>query len=470
MVTGEGIRRADIAVADGKVNLVAEDLSSVPAARVIDAGGKYVLPGAIDAHCHPVYTDKIDKMSLCAAYGGITTIIPFIGNVQAWGYTGNTVDIVKRFIADGERLSYLDFAVHGVFTPADEEVFPRAVPELIRMGIFSFKMYMAYSRRGMMVSDEQLLRIMDLAAADGGIAQVHAETGSCIDYLIDRFIAEGKTGPEYFLPSQPNILEAEALSRAATLSAVTRCALYPVHLSTAEVGPVLNHFREMDAAPLFAETCPHYLTLTNDYTVAKGPIAKCGPPLRSKEDSDALWQGLADGAINVIASDSCGISSERKYSGGMSAEGPGEGGRSGDSVNMFEGSFGLNTIEFMVPVIWTHGVNTGRITLPRLVQVLCENPAKIFGLWPQKGTIAPGSDADIAIWDPTLTHTVAGQHGDADFSSFEGFQLTGMPTLVMQRGEVVVDGDSLVRPQGKARFYPGDPNKASYAPNGPELS
>ena len=464
VATGEGIRRSDVVIADGRVREVLADASGVPARRTIDAPGRYVLPGAVDAHCHPVYTDKMEKMSLCAAYGGITTIVPFIGNVRSWGYTGHTVEIVKRFIEDGERTSYVDFGVHGAFTPADFDVYEDAIPQLAKMGITSYKMYLAYSRRGMLMPDEHLLRIMALAADTGGLAQVHAETGCCIDYLIDEFTAQGNVSADYFLAAQPNLLEVEAVTRSATFSAVTGSPLYPVHLSTREVPPVIRHFRELDKAPLYAETCPHYLTLTNEALLAQGPVAKCGPPLRAKEDNDALWEALADGTINVVASDSCGYTRAQKFTGGQSA-----GGTSGDvpeTLDIFQASYGLNTIEFMVPVVWSHGVNTGRITLPRLVQVLCENPAKIFGLWPRKGSLAPGADADVVLWDPAKKHTVDRQHGDADFSSFERFELLGMPELVMQRGEVIIENDTLVRRPGQARFLAADPNQAPYAPHG----
>jgi dihydropyrimidinase len=470
-VSGGGIARLDVIIDGGTVTDLVPDASGIRATRVVDADGRYVLPGAIDAHCHPVNSDKMDAMSLTAALGGITTMIPFIGNVRAWGWTGDTRDIVKRFIEEAERISYLDFGVHGVFSPADREVYREAVGELVKMGVISFKMFMAYSRRGMMTPDDMLVDIMALSAEHGGMTQVHAETGCCIDFLIDQYTAQGKTSVEYFLPSQPNLLEIEAVTRAATFSAVTGSPLYPVHLSTREVPNVIRRFREMDRAPLFAETCPQYLVLTNDALLADGALAKCGPPLREQADNDALWQAVADGTINVIASDSCGLTSSQKLLGGNSPDGPGTGGEIADAEgNIFLGSFGLNTIEFMVPVIWTHGVNAGRITLPRLVQVLCENPAKIFGLWPRKGSLAPGSDADLVIWDPARTHTVTTQHGNTDFSSFEGFELLGMPELVMQRGRSIVEDGRVLASPGQAHFLAGDPNAAAYAQGGATVS
>jgi dihydropyrimidinase len=287
----------------------------------------------------------------------------------------------------------------------------------------------------------------------------------------DHLNPDVQAGPEYFYPSQPNILEVEALTRAATFSAITGCPLYPVHLSAGEIPPVLQHFRELDKAPLYAETCPQYLALSNDVTLQKGFLSKCGPPLRMKADNEALWTAVADGTSNTITSDNTGLASQQKLSGGMNREAPGtSSGSEPASVNTLQGAFGLNTIEFMVPVVWSHGVNTGRITLPRLVQVLCENPAKIFGIYPQKGTLQPGSDADLAIWDPAKRHTVTRQHGDADFSSFEGFELLGMPTLVMQRGQVIIENDQVVGSPGQGQFLSSDVNRAAYAPGGPQTA
>ena len=454
LVTGAGISRMDVLVQGGAIQELAGDLLGREASRVIDASGKYVLPGAIDSHCHPVYLDKMDQYTVCAAYGGITTVIAFVGNVSGWGFSGYTTDLVKGFIEEGERLSHLDFSVHGTFVGADEDTLERSVAELVRMGVISFKVFLAYRRRGMAISDEGMLKMMDLATTAGGLPMVHAENSCCIDHLIDRYSAEGKTSAEWYLPAQPNILEAEGLHRAGVFSQVAGSPLYPVHLSTKEALPLVREFRDKGLA-LFAETCPHYLTLTNDEVLKKGAVAKVGPPLREQPDCDALWEALADGTIDVVASDSGGRTRAQKMVGGD---------------NIFEGPYGLNTHEFMVPVVWSYGVNRGLITLPRLVQVFCENPAKIFGLYPKKGTLQPGSDADLVVWDPARVHVVDGQHGNADHSSFDGFQLLGMPELTMQRGQVIMENGQIISKPGRGRFLPGDPNTAAYAPGGHQIT
>ena len=465
LVSGRGVQRADVLIHDGKVAETGPDLSSREAHRTIDAAGKYVLPGAIDAHAHPVYMDKMDAFSTCAAFGGVTTLIPFVGNMNVTKSTP-VPDVVKRFIDEAEQISHLDFAAHAVFLGVDDA--EPAVPELLDIGVISFKMFMLHARRGRWTPDDRMLRIMELASAGGGLAMVHAENGPAFDYLVDKFLARGTVGPEWYLPSQPNILEAEAFFRAATYARITGCPLYAVHLTTKEVLPLLRMVRE-EAPNIFGETCPHYLTLTNDEVLTKGPVGKVGPPLREQVDNDALWQAVADGTLSTIGSDSTGYLIKHKNVGGLSdvstddirADVPFTG-------NILEARHGLNTIEYMVPVVFTHGVQRGRITLPRLVQLFCENPAKIFGLYPQKGTLQVGSDADLVLWDPAVqtTASIERQHGNTDFCSFEGFQLVGMPVLTMQRGEVVVENGQLIRPQGRARFLPGNPDKAAYAAGG----
>ncbi len=472
LVTGDGVSKSDVLVSEGKVIEVGEDLSQVPSAKTIDAVGKYVLPGGVDAHAHPTFSDKIDAMSICAAFGGITTLICFVGNLPAWGYPGKTEDIVSQFIEEAESTSVLDVAVHAILTPEDEPRFSTIIPSLIRDGVISFKMFLTYTPRtpnmpALQMPDPALMDIMDLCSSNGGIAQVHCETGCCIDYLAARSVSAGKTTPKWHAPSQPALLEVEAVTRAATFASVTGCPVYPVHVSAKEIPAVIKYFQELGKTSIYAETCPHYLTLTNEEVLRKGPLAKVGPPLREIADNEAMWEAVADGTVSVIGSDSTGFSSAEKFGG---LENKLKVGGDIAKFNIFEGTFGANTIEHMMPVIWTKGVNEGKITLPTLVKQLCENPAKIFGLYPKKGTVKVGSDADLVIWDPTKQHRVKGQHGNADFSTFEGFDLLGMPVTTIQRGKIIVEGNNLVGIPGDARYIPGNPNLTAYAPNGNKIT
>ena len=344
------------------------------------------------------------------------------------------------------------------------------VPELIGMGVISFKMFMTYPRRGMMMPDDKMLRAMALASQDGGVAMVHAENGYCIDYLVDGFTAEGKTSREYYAPSQPRILEVEAATRAASYASVSECPLYIVHLSAREVLDVVARFKS-DGLRLYGETCPQYLDLTNQAVLDHGALAKIGPPLREREDNEAMWRGIASYLIDTVGSDFVGLNKAQKFSGGQSVGAVEDRTDVDESASIFYASFGGNWAEQMLPVVYEEGVNGGRITLCRLVQVMCENPAKIFGLYPKKGSLQPGSDADIVLFDPSVRHTLSAeaQHCKADFTIFESKEVLGKPVLSMQRGDIVIEDGELKRPAGRARFLAGNSDLAAYAPNGHQV-
>lgn len=464
VVTGAGISRQDVAVRGETIAAVAPDLSAEGAGRTIDATGMYVLPGIVDAHNHPVYNDRIDTFSVSAAFGGVTTVVPFMRNRRNEGIEDTTVEAVNAFIEEARRESRLDFGVHAILV-GDDDV-NEQVPELIDMGVISFKMFMTYPRRGIMMPDERMLKAMELASRDGGIAMVHAENGYCIDYLVDSFTAQGRTGRKDFAPSQPRILETEAATRAATYATVTECPLYIVHISAREMLDVLARFKG-DGLRLFGETCPQYLDLTNQAMLDNGALAKIGPPLRERDDNEAMWRGLGSRLIDTVASDFCGYDRSQKYSGGQSADGSTSSGAD-ESASIFDGTFGGNWCEQMLPVVYHEGVNMGRITICRMVQAMCENPAKIFGLYPQKGSLLPGSDADLVLFDPSVRHTLGAetQHCKSDFTMFEGKEVLGKPVFSMQRGEVLVEDGELKREPGRARFLPGDRAKAAYSPGG----
>ena len=465
VVDGRGIAKQDILIAGGTVLQLGDDLSDARARRTIDAAGAYVLPGIIDAHNHPDNSDKIDSFSLSAAHGGITTVVPF---VRAQRHTGEDVSItetVRRFIEEARQTSYLDFGVHAILVGQDDV--DAEVPDLIRMGVLSFKMFMTYPSRGIMMPDDKMIRAMALASRDGGVAMVHAENGYCIEHLIDVYTADGKTGAEHYAPTQPRILEVEAATRAATYATVTDSPLYVVHLSAREILDVLSRFKG-DGLRMFGETCPQYLDLTNQAMLDHGNLAKIGPPLRERDDNDAMWKGIAAHLIDTVGSDFCGLSTSQKGWGGRTTGPIAERPDLEAASNVFDASFGGNWAEQMLPVVYHEGVNKGRITICRLVQVMCENPAKIFGLYPRKGALRPGSDADLVLLDPTVRHTLSAeaQHCNADFTIFEGKEVLGKPVFTMQRGEVVIDDGEMKRPQGQAQYLEGIPELAAYAPNG----
>jgi dihydropyrimidinase len=327
-------------------------------------------------------------------------------------------------------------------------------------------MFMTYFKRGMMMPDEKMLEVMAIAAQEGGIAMVHPENGYGIEYLIDKFTKAGKISREFFMPSQPNILEVEAVQRACAYASITGCPLYCVHLSAREIPGILQKTK-MEVRNIFGETCPQYLSLTNQVVMDRGPLAKVGPPLREKEDNEAIWQALGQHIIDTVASDSANIKAIQKQWGGSSKDTVTEL-KANATENIFDARFGAAFAEQMLPVVYQDGVNCGRITLPRLVQVMCENPAKIFGLYPRKGTLQVGSDADLVLFDPTVKVTLSEKtiHSNADFTLFEGKQIIGATVFSMQRGEVIIQDGELKRKQGKARFVPGNKDLAAYAEHG----
>jgi dihydropyrimidinase len=301
---------------------------------------------------------------------------------------------------------------------------------------------MAYAKRGMMLADDELLKVMEIISQCGGLFAVHAENGTVLDYLEDKYEAEGKMGPEFYLPTHPNIAEAEAVFRVLTLAKITQCPLYLPHLSATEALDVVRLFNSWEGMPpLFTETCVHYLTLTDEEMTKMGSLAKVGPPLRSQQDVEAMWDAVKEGLIDVIASDTAGHLVKTKEP---------------LRENIYKSVSGLPGIESLFTVTYDEGINKGRITLPLLVKLMAENPARIFGLYPKKGVLEKGSDADVVIFDPTVSHVIraAEQHAKADYSMYEERTCLGAPKLVMQRGRIIVENCELKAQPGQGQYLP----------------
>lgn len=443
VVTGNGMKKQDVLIKDGRIHDVSVDCGQVEAVEEINAGGKFVLPGIIDAHFHPVYADRIDTLSKAAATGGITTLIPYVGAVKAWGQGGDLVESVKAFMEEGESTSILDFGIHCTFTQNDMAGVDNYIPALIKMGIVSFKGFTAYKKRGMKLEDEELLKIMALIAENNGLLATHSENGPVLDYLEDAAIARGDVKPEHFPPTHPGISEAEAVFRVLSLAQVTGCPMYLPHLSAHESLDVVKLFKEWNRQVVYTETCPHYLTLTDGELKNRGALAKMSPPLRKKQDMNAMWRAVEAGLIDVIGSDAAGHA--------IAANEP-------LFDNIFSAPHGIPGLDTMFTVTYDAGVNTGKISLPHLVKMTSENPAKIFGLYPQKGTLAKGADADVVIFDPTLAHRIPNKnaHTNVDYSMYEGRQCLGAPAMVMQRGRVVMAHGEIKAEPGQGHFLPGN--------------
>ena len=439
LVNSRELRLADVFIRNGVVDSIEVPESGRTARKVIDAKGKFVLPGIVEAHLHPVYADRLDTLSQAAVYGGITTLIPYIGAVKAWGVEGNLWDAVNYFIDEGARDSVIDFGLHCSLVSGDMAELENLVPRICARGVRSFKGFMAYKKRGMYLSDRDLLRILSALRDNGGLFCVHAENGDLCDFLEEGFAAAGKIGPEYYGPSRPGITEAEAAFRILSFAKVLDCPMYIVHVSTKEALDVIEMFRQWNSAPIFAETCTHYLTLTNEDTLKLGTLAKVSPPLRERDDVDALWQAIVAGKIDVIGSDTAGHMLKSKEP------------RFG---NVFNAASGLPGQETMFTVTYDEGFNRRGVSLCRLVELMAEKPARIFGLHPRKGVLQAGSDADVLIFDPTREHIINATktHTKTDYSMYENRRVLGAPELVMQRGEVLLENGELKATKGRAQF------------------
>lgn len=438
------LRALDVLIVDGKVERLCPRGEIVQAGTVVDATGLYVLPGLIDAHNHPVYADRIGPLSRAALAGGITTLIPYIGSVAAWGQKGGLVQSIADFIREGEETACVDFSVHCTFTHNVMKEADAAIPLLFDMGICSFKAFTSYRKRGMKLEDEEILHLMELVAARGGLLAFHAENGALLDYLEGKSLAEGRTHPRYYPATHPPLSEAEAVFRVLALAASTRCGIYLPHLTCKESLAVVDLFRSWNVLPaLYTETCPHYLALTDAELEHHGNLAKMSPPLRKETDRLALWKALADRRIDVVASDAAGHA--------VAANEPLFG-------ETFRAPHGTPGVETLFGVMWDEGINNGRITVTDFVRVMSENPAKIFGLYPRKGTLRPGSDADMVLVDPGFFRTVPKRNPylAVDYSLFSGRQCLGIPAIVLRRGELVSKNGELTNMM-PGRFFPGSP-------------
>ena len=440
VVTARGRCVADVWCAGETISKVEPGIAPPPGATVVEAAGKLVLPGFIDPHVHAYLplanvTAKSDfaNCTRAALLGGTTCILDFAG-------AGREKDFDEVWAAWSEQAAgkaSCDYGFHLTITRIDDELL-RQLEGLVRRGLKSVKIYLAY-KPALAISDENLYRVLEFAAAHDLVAMAHCENADLIPALQKKLLAEGKTGPEWHEPSRPPMVEAEGVCRFLTFAAATGAKAYVVHVSCAEALSMADRFRGK-LKNLYLETMIHYLTLDKSYAARKdfeGAKWVLSPPLREKSDQDALWAGLADGRIDTLGTDHCPFD----------FKGQKELGRS-DFSKIPNGIAG---VEERVALAYTAGVLGGKISLEQLVRAAAENPAKIFGLWGRKGTIAPGFDADLVVWDPGAKRTILAktQSLDTDYNPYEGFEVRGAPAVVAVRGEIMVRGGKFVGPPGK---------------------
>ena len=442
IVTASDAYEASVAVQGETIAAIGPDALLPDAAREIDVRGKLVFPGAIDCHVHlgPEYDDWRGG-PIAAAHAGLTTLVAF--GVPEPGES--LPQAVHRLRAEAARLSVLDFGFHLILPPRPDLL--DGIPEAVRLGVRSLKLFMTYKKRGRMCSDEFICRVMERIAALGGVTQLHCENGEVIEYLENKAIAEGRVQPRDFPPTCPDWTEEEAINRAVRLGALTGSPVYVVHLST-RLG--LERIKQAQAAGqrVWTETCPQYLLLAATEMERWGPLAKIGPPLRPADgpDREALWQGSAAGYVATVASDHSPRSQAEKAPGWKNIF-VDEAGRSVP--------FGSPSVETLVPLVYSEGVVKRGLPLSWMARVLAENPARIFGLYPRKGAIRVGADADFLVVDPAASGTirVADHKGMAGWTLYEGWPVRGRPWMTLQRGRVVLDADGTLRQTPGAGTY-----------------
>jgi len=440
VVTSTDTFKADIGITDGKISDVKKEITA-PAETVIDAKGKYVLPGVIDPHTHmelpfmaATSADDFEAGTIAAAFGGVTTIIDFA--IQPKGKT--FLETVELWRKKADPKVVTDYSLHVAVTDLTEERLAE-IPKVLDYGVTSFKLFMTYRKEGLISEDWQLLEMLKASKDRKFLVQVHAENPSIEDHLKQKHLKEGKASAEYHFRSKPNFVEGEAARRAMYFAEVSGGNLYIVHTTTKDALAAAESAMRA-GTKVYIETCPHYLMLTEEkYLQPNGRFFAMSPPLRSKKDNEALWSGLAREVVKTVGSDHCPFTSAQKDLG------------KDDFTKIPNGVPGT---EVILPILYSEGVGNGRITLNQLVKVTSFNTAKLFGLYPKKGAIAAGSDADLAILDPNLELELSPEnlHTKIDYTIYEGLKVKGVPVTAISRGKPIVLDRQFVGKRGGGQF------------------
>lgn len=443
IVTASDTYQADLVIVDGKIALIGTDLSEEDA-EVVDATGCYVFPGGVDPHTHfempfggTVTKDDFETGTIAAAYGGTTTVIDFC--LSSKGKPLKSA--IQTWHNKSKDKAVIDYGFHLMISEITEDVLQELPMVIEEEGITSFKVFMAY-KNVLQADDETLFRTLITAKELGALVMVHAENGDVIDYLVKKALAEGNTDPIYHALTRPPEAEGEATGRAAQLTGLANSQLYVVHVSCAEAVEKITEARNK-GFDVWGETCPQYLVL--DQTALEkadfeGAKYVWSPPLREKANQEVLWNALKTGQLQTLGSDQCSFDFKGQKDLGK-----------GDFTKIPNGG---PMIEDRVSLLFSEGVKKGRITLNQFVEIMSTRSAKLFGLFPQKGTIAVGSDADIVIFDPAVERTISAEthHMAVDYNAFEGMEVTGQPVTVLSRGEYVIKDKRFVGNPGDGQY------------------
>jgi len=446
VITAQDNYVADLYIERDRVSIIGANLK-ISADQIIDAAGKYVIPGGIDVHTHldmpfggTTSSDDFETGTRAAAFGGTTCLIDFA--IQAKGMKmREALDIWWK---KGETRATIDYGLHMIVTDLPDAHL-EDMNDMVRQGVTSFKLFMAYPGV-LMVDDATIFKALRQTAQNGALVCMHAENGSVIDVIVRRTLAEGKTAPIYHALSRPTTAEGEAVNRAIALAEMAGAPVYIVHLSCNDALQKVAEARDR-GLPAYAETCPQYLFLSiedldrPDFEGAKYVFT---PPLREKWHQEKLWEGLRNNTLQVVSTDHCPFCFKEQKELGRD-----------DFTKIPNGGPG---IENRLQLLFDGGVNRKRLSVNRWVELVSTTPAKMFGLFPRKGTIAVGSDADIVIWDPQLEHVISAQthHMRVDYSMFEGYKAKGNAETVISRGEIIVQKGRFLGAAGRGQFVKRD--------------
>src|SRR6202047_1867627 len=443
VVTASDTYASRVAIGNGRIVAIGQSLPPENASRIIDAAGKYVLPGGIDVHTHldmpfggTTSSDDFETGTRAAAFGGTTTLIDFA--IQYKGQTLRTA--FDTWMQKASSKAVCDYAFHCIITElADAQL--DEMNALVREGVTSFKLFMAYPGV-FMLDDASIFKALRATAKNGGLVCMHAENGNAIDVMVQQALAEGKKAPKYHALTRPTTAEAEATSRAIALAEMAGAPVYIVHLSCNDALEKVREARDR-GLPVYAETCPQYLYLSLENFDApgfEGAKYVFTPPLREKWHQEKLWQGLAKDTLQVVSTDHCPFCFKEQKELGKD-----------DFTKIPNGGPG---IEHRLSLIYTGGVHGKRFSANRFVEIVATAPAKLFGLYPRQGTVAVGSDADLVIFDPNHEEVISAktQHMRHDYSMVEGIHVTGVPKTVFSRGRPVIDAGKFVGRPGAGKF------------------
>lgn len=438
---------ADIGISDGKIVAIGKTLGD--ADRVIDASGKFVLPGGIEAHCHIeqesssglMTSDDYYSGSVSAAFGGNTCFVPFAAQ-----HRGQSLkDVLDLYHGRAKPKSVIDYSFHLIISDPTDDVLHHELPQAIEQGITSFKVYMTYDR--LIVDDSQLLDILTVAKKHGALTMIHAENNAMIKWMSGKLLDGGHGAPKYHALSHPRTAESEAINRAIALSSFLDTPILIVHVST-EAGARIIAQARYDGHKVFGETCPQYMFLNAeqmDLPGMHGAKLCRSPPLRDRASQESIWRCLQNGTFQVYSSDHAPyrFDDTGKLHAGPEPEFP-------------KIANGLPGIELRLPLLFSEGFMKGRITLNHFVALAANNVSKIYGLDHCKGSITEGLDADIAIWDPEAKREIKAtdMHDNMEFTPYEGMHITGWPTTVIQRGGVIIEDNALKVDRGAGSFVP----------------